>query len=135
MEVANIDGAVRDEDVFAIGDEDEEDEGGSRTHEAHSVDSTPPPAYVELSEEVSQTWSTGEPSLKDEPTVIEPSDEGPSEKVEQETTSAPSKYYIKPGDTLTGIALRFGIDVSLFIIFKPLPIHDGFSGSYALPPE
>ncbi|KAJ7178577.1 hypothetical protein C8R43DRAFT_1084458 [Mycena crocata] len=62
----NVDGAVRDEDTFVLGD-DEDDE------EVPAAASIPAPA-------------------------------------DPATPSPPSKYYIKRGDTLQGICLRFGID-------------------------
>ncbi|KAJ6577155.1 hypothetical protein B0H19DRAFT_1207732 [Mycena capillaripes] len=68
----NVDGAVRDEDTFVVGDDDDEE--------------------------------------------MEPSDPSPQSPAVPasaiESSAPPSKYYIKRGDTLQGIALRFGLDAS-----------------------
>ncbi|KAF7330469.1 LysM domain-containing protein [Mycena venus] len=68
----NVDGAVRDEDTFAIGDDEDDDS------ELPQYSLEPPAAPVESS-----------------PTV--------------QTSPAPTQYYIKPNDTLQGIALRFKV--------------------------
>lgn len=112
-EADNIDGAVRDEDVFAIGEEEEEEEVAV----GDATPSTPPPAYVELGDEVSQSWSTVKSAS--DPTGgkanTREGDASPKENDNdaQASSTTPSKYYIKPGDTLNGIALRSGVDVRL----------------------
>ncbi|KAJ7931419.1 hypothetical protein B0H13DRAFT_2227942 [Mycena leptocephala] len=68
----NVDGAVRDEDTFVLGDDEDDDQ---------------------------------------EPTDPQPPATAPVES-SPETPATPSKYYIKRGDTLQGIALRFGLDAS-----------------------
>ncbi|KAJ7494635.1 hypothetical protein B0H11DRAFT_1716815 [Mycena galericulata] len=65
----NIDGAVRDEDTFVLGDDEDDEE-------------------------------------------VEPPQQPPAPV---ESSAPPSKYYIKRGDTLQGISLRFGIDASIFL--------------------
>ncbi|KAJ6544771.1 hypothetical protein DFH09DRAFT_1249237 [Mycena vulgaris] len=75
----NIDGAVRDEDTFVLGD-DEEFENGDDEAEA------PSSSFVVESSAV------------------------PAEPPTESVASAPPKYYIKRGDTLQGICLRFGLD-------------------------
>lgn len=115
IEVDNIDGVVRDEDVFAIGEEEEEEYDVV----GEAASSTPPPAYVELGDEVSQPWSTVKSSS--DPTGGKTStregDASPKENDDaQAPSTAPSKYYIKPGDTLNGIALRSGVDVRLVLV-------------------
>lgn len=158
VEVGNVDGAVRDEDLFAIGDE--EDEDGEEMDDGHDsltdgdsgpgeeVSSTPPPAYVELGDEASQSWSAARPGYnaveKNSVDVqgihgdlVDKSDTLSKANEQLEVSSSPpSKYYIRPGDTLTGIALRFGIDVRLSLFLTSFNLTDVFlSGPYTLPPE
>lgn len=70
----NIDGAVRDEDTFVLGDDDSDEEGLDK-------ESAVPPPYLE------------------QPPTAEPS------------ATAPNEYYIQRNDSLTSIALRFGVSV------------------------
>lgn len=95
MTPKNVNGAVRDEDMFVLGDDDDEEEDGS-------VPCTPPPTYAESAVTTTPTIPELETLTNDEAlattSTAEPS--GPS----------PLKYYIKSGDTLQGIALRFGIN-------------------------
>lgn len=91
----NVDGAVRDEDTFVLGD-DEEDESadeGIRTSERRGSASSP---------------SSCLPIVESPSTTQEPTEDttGPT------TDPSPSsKYFIKPNDNLQGIALRFGVNV------------------------
>lgn len=100
--------------MFAIGEEEEEEDVA--VGEAASL--TPPPAYVELGEEVSQSWSTVKSTIDGTggKTSTGEGDASPKENDgAQAPAAAPSKYYIKPGDTLNGIALRSGVDVRLVL--------------------
>ncbi|KAJ7158861.1 hypothetical protein C8R46DRAFT_402839 [Mycena filopes] len=85
----NVDGAVRDEDTFVLGGEDS-DEG------EQGEDGLSPPSEV-----VQSSPATATPADELSPTSPSPGASQP-----------PSKYYIKRGDTLQGIALRFSVDVS-----------------------
>lgn len=106
----NFDGGVHDEDVFALGDDedDSDDEADSGAGESTPpTPATPPPAYAEVDEPAdaghgSQVTPSGANNVQDEVNK----DAAPS-------CGAPSKYYIQPKDTLVGIALRFGVDVSI----------------------
>lgn len=73
----NIDGAVRDEDTFVLGDDDSDEEG----LDGLNKESAAPPPYLEQTQ-------TPEPSVP-----------------------APNEYYIQRDDSLTSIALRFGVSV------------------------
>ncbi|GJE96583.1 LysM peptidoglycan-binding domain-containing protein [Phanerochaete sordida] len=118
----NLDGGLHDDAVYAIGDddEDEDDEDGLRATPGDtllSTPSTPPPAYTELDEPPLQPSDTQQTDSEhhDRDTLqdIEDSREGSS--------SAPSKYYIQPKDTLVGIALKFGVDGRLLCRLNNLP--------------
>jgi hypothetical protein len=86
-----MDGGVKDEDVYAVGDDEDDDEDeleGPSTLDASGsrVPAEPRANDVLLEEMAPET---------DDPT-------------------APIQYHIKRSDTLRGIALRFGLDVSHF---------------------
>ncbi|KAI0303733.1 hypothetical protein B0F90DRAFT_1667129 [Multifurca ochricompacta] len=99
---SNVDGAVRDEDVFVIGDEDEgEDiEVGdgevvevSRTTEWPLYRSSEPENPLEREVVGTHCVRSNEP------------DEPPDGN-----QASLGKYYIQPDDTLLGISLRLGVD-------------------------
>lgn len=100
----NVDGAVRDEDAFVLGDDDEdsEDEGS---------DPTPPPPY-NLPPSNSETPPLESTYLPGIAIAGDHSAEVQDTAVEHDVP-APLKYYIKGSDTLQGVALRFGINVGL----------------------
>jgi hypothetical protein len=99
----NVDGAVRDEDTFVLGDDEDDEEGGeiNESSDRRGSSSPPPPYSSELP--VNQSGPST-PIITQEFQTCTEDAAGPS-------TSAPSKYYIKPSDNLKGIALRFGVDV------------------------
>lgn len=106
----NIDAAVRDEDVYAIGDDEEEDDldagealaGSSGSSDGLPAPVTPPPAYpTELPTESSSSPASNQG-------VNPGQDNDTNEKLED---SASRRYYIRQDDTLLGIALRHGVDV------------------------
>ncbi|KZV64423.1 hypothetical protein PENSPDRAFT_745393 [Peniophora sp. CONT] len=116
----NIDAAVRDEDVYAIGnDEDEEDidagepsTGSSGSSDDLPAPTTPPPAYAtELPTDYSVNSTTNQFTASgEESTTNEKAEEGSS-----------SRYYIRKGDTLLGIALRHGVDGRTLCKLNNLP--------------
>ncbi|KAJ7284890.1 hypothetical protein C8J57DRAFT_1432158 [Mycena rebaudengoi] len=82
----NVDGAVRDEDTFVLGDSDEEEfDNDDNKGESKSPES----GFNNLASTIDIAETT---------------------KPAPDSTSAPPKYYIKRGDTLQGISLRFGLD-------------------------
>ena len=99
----NVDGSVRDEDVFVLEDEDEDgvsdletDEGTpSRGPNAGALDMT---ALVSGSGQAEANCAT-DTEQADRPDPIE------------DKRDIPSKYFIRPDDTLLGISLKLGIDV------------------------
>jgi len=95
---SNVDGAVRDEDVFVVGDEDDEEVPDVHDGEAVEVSGTT------ATPNDRPTEAAGPPILSDD--VHEP-DEPPNA-----IQSDPGRYYIRPDDTLLGISLRLGVDVS-----------------------
>ena len=115
----NINGEVRDQDTFILGDDDDDDdgegneEGGlefSAGDGTASISSLPP-----LYESIVDPWKEESPpnetatltansiSLAEEPSLSKPDD------------TRPYRYCINRNDTLQGLSLRFGIDVSAII--------------------
>jgi hypothetical protein len=109
--IKNVDGAVRDDDVYAIGDdEEEEEEEGRENHNGWDPTRTPPPpAYATDPEPTLEPKSKSSDSEGGINTDAPPSFEGAPDVV-------PVKYYIKPGDTLLGISLRYSVDVRAFLL-------------------
>ena len=95
--VSNVDGAVRDEDVFVVGDEEDEEVPDSHGGEAVEVSST-------------TTTPTDRPTEAAGPPVSDDIHK-PDESLNT-IQSDPGRYYIRPDDTLLGISLRLGVDVS-----------------------
>jgi hypothetical protein len=93
---SNVDGAVRDEDVFIVGDEDEDE--ASETHDGEAAKA---PGRIPWPSEVV------EPPKPDISVRLAASGEG--------NQSKPGRYYIRSDDTLLGISLRLGVDVSATI--------------------
>jgi len=98
----NVDGAVRDEDTFVLGD-DEDDESGDEQNEIsdrQGPSSLPPPYSLPLPIVKSEPFGTSQEAQRN-------TEDGAGLSTE---TSTASKYYIKPNDNLQGIALRFGVN-------------------------
>ena len=90
----NVDGAVRDQDLFVLGDSDDE---VPVEPELKGSDDTVPTNE-------SSHQSTSAPEL-------------PTDVTEAQVSSqplVPPKYNLKRGDTLLGIAFRFKVDVRIF---------------------
>jgi LysM repeat protein len=100
---------MRDEDTFVVGDEesDSEDEqiGGSKRRS-----SNPPPPYdtfpnvLPADELEFLTPGTSHATHEDQAGISNGS------SIAQADIPTPTKYYVKPGDNLQGIALRFGVN-------------------------
>jgi len=119
----NLNGAVRDEDVFVLGDEDlddsEDDSEGSGSDSPLPV--TPPPAYTDGLSPDGRSSSGKTIIQDDEGKDIESTQNLDTDVQEGSKTASIQKYYIKPTDTLIGIALRFGVDGRLICRFNDLP--------------
>jgi hypothetical protein len=109
---SNVDGAVRDEDVFVVGDEDDDDEVREvRGGEAVEVLSATAPSNDRPSEVAPGPLKSDVDYADD---IQKPDAEPPDSS--QQTDQG--RYYIRPDDTLFGISLRLGVDVSCF--YHPL---------------
>ncbi|KJA26385.1 hypothetical protein HYPSUDRAFT_52658 [Hypholoma sublateritium FD-334 SS-4] len=131
----NLDGFVRDEDTFILGDDEDEDEDYERSSRGRSpLDTNPPPPYEPPSagDDSSPTLSYVNPPMQNEfsATPVEhlltasssaPSDPAASDLEDRDAPSVPYKYYLNPSDTLTGICLRFGVDSREVCTLNSLP--------------
>ena len=103
--VSNVDGAVRDEDVFVVGDEGEDEDGASETDDVEDAMASgvvsPPSEGARSPEPDVQVRPYAEPDKPNEPAERTGSNQG-----------SPGRYYIRPDDTLLGISLRLGVEVS-----------------------
>ncbi|KAI9461608.1 hypothetical protein BJY52DRAFT_187260 [Lactarius psammicola] len=108
----NLDGAVRDEDVFVVGDEDVEEQVSETSgREAAQIPSTtaPPNALpTELTRRQPEHDVTGTPR-------------GGSEEPPDGNRTSTGRYYIRPDDTLLGISLRLGINGRTLCKLNDLP--------------
>ncbi|KAF9484356.1 hypothetical protein BDN70DRAFT_849869 [Pholiota conissans] len=82
----NLDGSLRDEDTFVLGEDDNDDETDEHSLSDTSTDSNLPPSY---DSSLSESIGDQEPA---------------------KASTGPCKYYLKRSDTLMGICLRFGVD-------------------------
>ncbi|KAI0035418.1 hypothetical protein K488DRAFT_43432 [Vararia minispora EC-137] len=114
----NLDGGVKDSDVFTVGDDEDEDEDGGARSSSSGSPPTPPPSYSTDPCAESQD-SASLASLASSP--VGPScTENAADGVRAEE-SAPATYYLRTGDTLLGISLRFGVDGRTLCRLNNLP--------------
>ena len=105
----NINGEVRDQDTFVLGDDDEEEEGAEflSSGGAGRVSIS---SHLPLDESIVDPWREEPPPYVAATPTLNSTflDRGPSPKPDN---TRPYKYYINRNDTLQGLSLRFGIDV------------------------
>lgn len=123
--VENLDGAVKDQDLFALGDDNEDDEDDDVStngeEEAHVYRSASPPPSDAI-QTVSPLPKTPPPPP---PVIDNAGEESPATDAgeDQQPTKPdpPAIYRLRRGDTLMGIALRFRLDVCFFHGSRPFP--------------
>lgn len=103
LESRNVDGAVRDEDTFVLGD-DEDDS-------ADETESPSPPAYPTPSLSTSAHTEETTTSQRSSPSLTNSGEQMAPPITEQLNHTGPLQYDLKPGDTIQGLALRFGVNV------------------------
>ncbi|KZT07653.1 uncharacterized protein LAESUDRAFT_651034 [Laetiporus sulphureus 93-53] len=113
----NVDGAIRDEDVFVLDDDDPDELDDSCSAESGSpAPSMPPPAYTD-----SGSDSAASPLDGSSHDGVKENVEAGSQAVAALTPSSPHRYYLKPNDTLVGIALHFRVDGRILCRLNGLP--------------
>ncbi|KAI0064740.1 hypothetical protein BV25DRAFT_1822488 [Artomyces pyxidatus] len=122
-DVPNVDGAVRDADLFVLGDDEDNDESSSDAE----VSSTPPPSYeppLAFNESITTdaVMQQGAHSATDAVSGTQdttPEQDSPPEQAHMDTV--PVKYYIQPNDTLLGLSLKLGVDARTLCRLNDLP--------------
>ncbi|KAJ3972725.1 hypothetical protein EV361DRAFT_904051 [Lentinula raphanica] len=99
LEKLNIDGAVRDEDTFVLGDDDDDEDLQEQQ--------VPPPPYIEQSS--SQSYSSAQ-EANEQCTTSSQVELLANVKMDSDVPNHSSEYHIRRGDTVHGIALRFGVE-------------------------
>lgn len=143
VKVENLDGGVKDRDLFVLADGDEdsdededvsvdEEKGGwfprsaapppsDVIHTSSPLPKTPPPPSL--------TPDTDKPQI----TNATPAPLTPSEPERSPEPDIPLVYRLRRGDTLMGIALRFRLDVRMFFFHASrLSIHYNRSNDQAM---
>lgn len=95
-------GEVEADDVFVVGNDGEDDDSGPDVG-AGDIDVLP--GYAERDEPSSQT-------ALEEIGAVFGAETGDAASTPAPTGYSKSEYWIKPGDSLMGIALKYGVDVS-----------------------
>ncbi|TBU63094.1 hypothetical protein BD310DRAFT_870606 [Dichomitus squalens] len=127
---ANVDGSVRDEDVFVLGDEDgDESETDSDDEDGRSVkqraegsiaSATPSEAPPPRTPDYSGSIASHPHSLKSQTGSTADSETAAQGDIQTER-GQPPKYYLRPDDTLLGISLRLGVDSRILCRLNNLP--------------
>lgn len=131
VEVQNLDGGMKDRDLFVLADDEDEDdedddtstdeEGGRQIYRSATP---PPPDVIPTASPLLETPPP--PSLliistEEAPaTNAAPAPPTPGDDRQPAKPDAPAVYRLRRGDTLMGIALRFRLDVRFFHAFPPL---------------
>lgn len=117
----NIDGSVRDEDIFVVEDEDESesdtdsptDEGQRSVSENSSVDTETAQYDGRRSSPVSPSGQgvAGAASRRETEEAADLHHGAVTQQAPTTSSGMPPKYYIRPDDTLIGISLKLKVDV------------------------
>jgi len=123
VRVENLDGGVKDQDLFVLADDDEDDEDEDEDEDASTDEdengrvrrsaAPPPPDVVQT---VSHLLETPPPPPVTGPTEDLPTPTPPTPDEDRPSAEPESLivYRLRRGDTLMGIALRFRLDVRPF---------------------
>ncbi|KAF8907318.1 hypothetical protein CPB84DRAFT_1768912 [Gymnopilus junonius] len=129
----NLDGSVRDEATFILGDDEDDNDDDNildNAEERSTTEVAPPPPYEAVAvPSTSRHNGDVRPSVKTPDTYLSGRSSGPLEQDFSDTgesilgavRTVPYKYYLDKRDTLQGIALRFGLDVFEICRLNNLP--------------
>ena len=114
----NVNGEVRDQDTFVLGEDDDDDDVEENEEErleftagdgATSI-SSPPPLY----DSIVDPWKEEPPAHETANNLTSnPFSQAEEPSFPKPDNTRPYRYYINRTDTLQGLSLRFGIDVSV----------------------
>lgn len=131
MRIENLNGGVKDQDLFALADEDDEDDeedgvsmDGEEDGQVYRSTTLPPPDVIpKVSSPLPETPPPPPPAVDDTeeaPAInVTPTHLTSSEDQQSVESNAPVVYRLRRGDTLMGIALRFRLDVRFFHGSRP----------------
>lgn len=100
-----MDGGIHDEEVFTLGDDEEDEEDNSEESGAVLQLSNLQSGTASEPTSVSGSTTDAAPSPKPE------DDASSTNRIDPTSSSIPAKYYIQPGDSLHSISLRYKINV------------------------
>ena len=133
VKVENLDGGVKDQDLFVLGDDDEfsdSDDGMSVHGEGDGrcprSAAPPPPDVIQTKSPLLKTPPPPSVTTDAEEapvTNITPTPPTPIEDKQPPKSEAPVVYRLRRGDTLMGIALRFRLDVCFFHGSRPFSLN------------
>lgn len=122
VKVENLDGGVKDHDLFALGDDDDEDSEDEDVSMDEAIGGRFPRSATPTPPDVVQT-TFPLPKTPPPPPITDPAPTPPvqSEDPQPSKPTAPAVYRLRRGDTLTGIALRFRLDAMELCRLNNLP--------------
>jgi len=105
---SNVDGAVRDEDVFVVADEDEDGTSEPETDDGEAAEAA---SGGVASPPFKSAGPPPEPDVQVRPYAEPDKPDEPNEPTTGSNQGSPDgRYYIRPDDTLLGISLRLGVE-------------------------
>ena len=119
MRVENLDGGVKDQDLFVLADDEDDDEDddastdGEEDGRVRRSAAPPPPDVVPMAPPLLET-PPPPPSVTGQPEEPPLTSATLGEDQQSAKPDTPVVYRLRRGDTLMGIALRFRLDVRLF---------------------
>ncbi|KAF9790385.1 hypothetical protein BJ322DRAFT_1168921, partial [Thelephora terrestris] len=130
MKVENLNGGVKDQDLFVLGDDEDE---GSDSEDDMSLNGTgngrcsrsaapPPPDVIQTNSALPKTPPPPPvPAVNTEESPVTGPTRTPPPLGDDQQSAQPALYRLRRGDTLMGIALRFRLDAMELCRLNDLP--------------